>query len=188
MAVGMHQYNSPWNFGETVSDAIQRERDRNLKKELETKRIGLQEEGLELRKDAYNTMKEIADSQSELNKIRLENKRIEKEYEDKVRAQELYYNTKEGKRELAGFGDNFNRWTAAFSPSKVFKRFTLDSDDAKLAATRSVPQPQYKEFDYTGKQITPGLFNLINTTQYSNPDNLRVDDVLNLYPNLEGGQ
>ena len=32
MAVGMHQYNSPWNFGKTVSDSIHRERDRNQRR------------------------------------------------------------------------------------------------------------------------------------------------------------
>tara|TARA_R100000458_G_C8153497_1_gene160301 strand:+ start:52 stop:675 length:624 start_codon:yes stop_codon:yes gene_type:complete len=43
MAVGMHQYNSPWNFGQTVSRAIQQERDRQHQANLAEKNREMQE-------------------------------------------------------------------------------------------------------------------------------------------------
>ena len=191
MAVGMHQTKNQWTFGNTISNAIQKERDRQVRKDeadalnrYRQGQLAIQRDQLGMQKDIFDYNKAQRKSTSDIRRATLENINIERAHEQKKSDLTAEYDTKAGKNKQI-WGDNFNRWLAPLNPYKVYKRFNLDSDDAMRKATRELGEPEYKDIPIPEGPIGSSLFDMYKNTNTS-PGSESMNTLESLYPELGG--
>jgi len=161
-----------------ITNAIQQERQRQHQKSLADARNNLQQQNINMQKEAIGRALDQQKGMSDIFKQVWDRSKVDRKFSKDYQKEQLRLGTEEGKKEAVygkpGEGSLFDM----VNLKKAFDYLTFDSDDVKSKALKNIGGlPEYAPLHTQAGVWSPEYYNLIQSSE--SLSNMGIDELIN---------